>query len=262
MDTTPAPADAPGRDDPAHDIPGHDIPAHDIPGHDEAGDGRRDGRLWWRELPALVGAALVLTMLVRAFGVQAFYIPSGSMEPSLQIGDRVLVSRVSYAVGDIKRGDVIVFNGTDSFSVGASPAPVGGGLGRASRAVGSFLGVSASEEDFTKRVIGVAGDRVACCDAAGRVTVEGRAIDEPYLMPGDAPSAVEFNVVVPDGRLWVMGDHRSDSADSRSHLGQPGGGMVPTKRVVGKVVLRFWPFSRIGAVRGSAGSQSSARGRS
>jgi signal peptidase I len=207
----------------------------------------------------LVAMALVLTVLVRTFGVQAFYIPSGSMEPSLRVGDRVLVSRVSYTVGDIRRGDVIVFNGKDSFSRGEPSASASGVLGRAGRAVGSFLGVSASEEDFTKRVIGVAGDRVICCDPAGRIIVDGRAIEEPYVMPGDAPSTTEFNVLVPAGRLWVMGDHRSDSADSRSHLGQPGGGMVPTKRVVGKVVLRLWPFSRIGTVQTSGRSQTSAR---
>ncbi len=199
----------------------------------------------------MVVAALVLTVLVRTFVVQAFYIPSGSMEPSLRVGDRVLVTRISYRVGDVRRGDVIVFDGKDSFTGGDEIPPAGGRLDRAIRSLGSFLGVSAGEQDFTKRVIGIPGDRVACCDPAGRLMVDGRAVEEPYVMPGDAPSVTEFDVVVPADRLWVMGDHRSDSADSRSYLGQPGGGMVPTKRVVGKVVLRFWPLSQIGTVRGA-----------
>jgi signal peptidase I len=117
--------------------------------------------------------------------------------------------------------------------------------------VGAFLGVSPSETDFTKRVIGLPGDHVVCCDAAGRITVNDRPLEEPYVMNGDAPSTTAFDVVVPSGRLWVMGDHRSDSADSRAHLGDPGGGTVPVDRVVGKVVGRFWPLGRIGGL-GSA----------
>jgi signal peptidase I len=205
-------------------------------------------RAWWQELPTLVAIALLLTLLVRTFLVQAFYIPSGSMEPTLDVGDRVLVSKLSYRLGEIQRGDVIVFDGRDSFAGSAEVEPAHGVVAKVVRGVGAFFGVSASEKDFTKRVIGLPGDHVVCCDAAGRISVNGVAQDEPYVMPGDAPSDSPFDVVVPPGRLWVMGDHRSDSADSRSHLGDPGGGTVPVDRVIGKVVLRFWPLDRLGGV--------------
>jgi signal peptidase I len=194
-----------------------------------------------RELALLVGVALALTLLLRLFVVQAFYIPSGSMEPTLAIGDRVLVNKVT---DDISRGDVVVFDGRGSFT----PAETVGEQGvllRASRAVGGFLGVAPSDRDYVKRVIGVAGDRVVCCDA-GRLSVNGVPLAEPYVMPGDTASEQPFDVLVPAGRLWLMGDHRSDSADSRAHLGDPGGGMVRVDRVVGEVALRFWPLPEAG----------------
>lgn len=195
--------------------------------------------------------AVVLTLVVRTFLVQAFFIPSGSMEPTLQVGDRVLVSKLSYRFGDVQRGDVIVFDGEDSFAGSEEVAPPSGALAKAGRAVGAFLGISPSEKDFTKRVIGLPGDHVVCCDSAKRLTVNGRAISEPYVMPGDAASDVAFDIMVPPSRLWVMGDHRSDSADSRAHLGDPGGGTVPRDRVIGKVVVRFWPLNRTGSVTGA-----------
>ncbi|MGL5857861.1 MAG: signal peptidase I [Angustibacter sp.] len=207
---------------------------------------RRGG--WWRDTVVMVAVALGVTLVVRALAFQPFVIPSGSMEPTLQVGDRVLVSKLSYRFGDIERGDIIVFDGRNSFVSGAEESPAEGPLARAARAVGSFTGVSSAERDFTKRVIGLPGDRVSCCDSAGGVTVNGQAVPEPYLYPGDVPSAMPFDVVVPEGRLWVMGDHRSNSADSRAHLGDPGGGTVPMDRVIGKVVLRFWPLDRVDQV--------------
>jgi signal peptidase I len=197
------------------------------------------------ELLLLVGIALVITLLLRAFVVQAFFIPSASMEQTLHVGDRVLVSKLSYRFGDIKRGDVVVFDGTDSFAPEIAPAT--GTLSKAARTVGAFLGMAPSEHDFVKRVIGLPGDSVVCCTSAGLITVNGVAVQEPYLYPGDRASTVPFNIVVPAGRLWVMGDHRSDSADSRAHLGDPGGGTVPEQRVIGKVITIYWPLGRIGS---------------
>jgi signal peptidase I len=210
-----------------------------------ASGGGRPGSLL-RDLPVLVLVAVTLTLVVRLVVAQAFYIPSASMEPTLAVGDRVLVSKLAYLGGQVRRGDVVVFDGRGTFAPEAPDTSLGGPLARVAGAVGSFLGIAPSERDFVKRVVGVGGDRVVCCDPAGRLTVNGAAVSEPYVKAEDAPSDVRFDVVVPPGRLWLMGDHRSDSADSRAHLGDPGGGTVPVDRVVGKVVLTFWPVSHAG----------------
>jgi signal peptidase I len=195
----------------------------------------------------------VIVGLVRVFVVQTFVIPSGSMEPGLQIGDRVIVSRLDYRFGSMQRGDVVVFDGDGVF---ADPEPSGSLLARVGRGVANALGSPVGETDFVKRVIGVAGDHVVCCDTEGRVTVNGHAVDEPYVHPGDVPSETPFDVTVPAGRLWMMGDHRSSSADSRDHLGDPGGGMVPVDRVVGRVVAVWWPWDRATGVGRPATSSS------
>ena len=198
-----------------------------------------------RELPVLAVIALVLALLIKTFLVQAFYIPSGSMQDTLQPGDRVLVSKLTYRFRDIQRGDIVVFNGVDSFTPEVTVAEPTNPISRGVQWVASALGLpTLSEKDFIKRVIGLPGDRVRCCDAKGRITVNGVPLTEPYLYPGDVPSQSAFDVVVPPGRLWVMGDHRSDSKDSRSYLGDPGGGMVPESRVVGRAFAIVWPLSR------------------
>lgn len=203
-----------------------------------------------RAVVTLIAVAVTIA-LVRAFIMQSFVVPTGSMEPTVQIGDRVVVSRLSYAVGDIQRGDVIVFNGSGVFDpLDDGPDTLLGGIGRALAAVFSM---PVGSTDYVKRVIGLPGDRVTCCDSQGRITVNGEALDETYVADGDSPSDITFDVVVPDDRLWVMGDHRSDSADSRAHLGSPGGGTVPTDRVVGKVVGIYWPFSRVGGLDDGSG---------
>ena len=197
-------------------------------------------------LLGLAALAGVLLVLVRLVVVQSFVIPTGSMEPTLRAGDRVLVSRWEYRIGDVHRGDVIVFDGDGVFDPAqAAPSSV---LARMGRAVASALGAPVGEHDYAKRVIGLPGDHVICCDAAGRLTVNGHPLTEAYLPAGTPPSTIRFDTVVPAARLWVMGDNRSDSADSRAHLGDPGGGTVPLDHIVGRVVAVWWPFDRLTGV--------------
>ena len=193
----------------------------------------------------LGGVALLVMLMVRGFLVQSFYVPSGSMEPTIEPGDRILVNKL--ADGDsVRRGDVVVFDGTTTFAAAdLTPHQDDGAIGRLLGDAASLVGVNLGEQDFVKRVIGLPGDHVVCCDR-GSLTVNGKAIDETYVMPGDKPSELEFDITVPAGRLWVMGDHRSDSADSRSHLGDPGGGTVRLSDVIGRASATYWPLSRLG----------------
>ena len=204
-----------------------------------------------RELPFLVLIALVLALLIKTFLVQAFFIPSGSMERTLHgctgcRGDRVLVNKLVYRVRDPHRGEIVVFKGPPSWQPEFVAATPGNPVSRLLHEVGAALGVAApSNKDFIKRVIGVGGDHVRCCDADGRVTVNGHPLDEPYLYPGAHPSDQPFDVTVPKGRLWVMGDHRNDSADSRAHQDDHLG-TVPVSDVIGRAFVRVWPPSRWG----------------
>lgn len=213
----------------------------------------------WMELPILVVVALGLALLIKTFLMQAFYIPSGSMEDTLQVGDRVLVNKVVYRLRDIHRGDVIVFDGRDSFTPEIVVEPPSNPVVRGLRWVGGVFGFGPpSEHDFIKRVVGIPGDRVACCDKQGRITVNGVPLDEKdYLFPGDKPSDTPFDIEVPANRLWVMGDHRSASSDSRAHLGEPGGGTVPQEKVVGRAFVIIWPLSDWGTLSTPAGFTSS-----
>ncbi len=188
-------------------------------------------------------------MLVRGLLVESFYIPSGSMEPTLRPGDRILINKIGGA-SSLQRGDLVVFDGTRIF---AEPSARPGSdqrsaVGRIIGSMASRLSIHLNESDYVKRVVGLPGDHVACCDARGLLTVNDVAVDEPYLYPGDKPSALTFHVTVAAGRIWVMGDHRSDSADSRAHLGDPGGGMVPLDDVIGRAGLIYWPPSRVGVL--------------
>ncbi|MET8514084.1 signal peptidase I [Streptomyces sp. NPDC005077] len=194
-------------------------------------------------MPLLIGVALVLSLLIKTFLAQAFSIPSDSMQNTLQPGDRVLVDKLTPWFGaQPGRGEVVVFHDPGNWlpSEPASPAnPV--------QEVLSFIGLmpSADEKDLIKRVIGVGGDTVEC-KGTGPVKVNGRALDEPYVFPGNTPcsSDAEFKITVPQGHIWVMGDHRQASADSRYHRGKPGGGAVPVDDVVGRAFTVVWPVDR------------------
>ncbi len=204
-------------------------------------------RSFWRELPILVVIALALTVIIKVFAIQAFYIPSSSMENTLNIGDRVLVNKIVYDVRGIHRGDIVVFNGLDSWDPTVPQTEPSNPIRRFADWIGSAFGVTAGEKDYVKRVIGLPGDHVACCDAQGRVTVNGVSLNEKsYLYPGNAPSLLRFDITVPPRELWVMGDHRAVSYDSREHRGDPGGGSIPESKVIGRAFVVVWPLNRLG----------------
>ncbi len=210
---------------------------------------RRRRRLsWWSELIVLFALALVIMLVIKTYVVQAFYIPSSSMENTLDIGDKVLVNKLIYHFRSIERGDVVVFNGEGSWDPPSPPQssdPVVRLASEFGHAVTGLFGISPGVHDYIKRVIGVPGDKVACCDAQHRVTVNGVPLSEKsYLYPNNPPSMTKFRVTVPAGRLWVMGDHRNVSYDSRGHIGDPGGGTIPESQVVGRAFLILWPPSR------------------
>jgi signal peptidase I len=197
-----------------------------------------------RELLTIVVAAAVLTLLVKAFIIQVYRIPSASMENTLEVGDRVLVNKVVYHFRGIARGDVVVFSGQDSWGPDAPP-PSSNPVVRVFDDVLSGLGLHSDQTYYIKRVIGLPGDHVACC-TDGKVTVNGVPLTEgQYLFPGNPPSTFKFSDVVPSGHLWVMGDHRSDSDDSRYHTGDPGNGAIPENQVVGRAFLIIWPPSQL-----------------
>ncbi len=215
------------------------------PEPDQSAPAAKKKKSFGRELLTIIVAAAVLTLLVKAFIVQVYRIPSASMENTLQVGDRVLVNKVVYHVRGIGRGDIVVFSGQDSWGPDAPPPP-GNPVIRVFDDLLSGLGLHSDQTYYIKRVIGLPGDRVACCDAQGRVTVNGVSLNEgSYVFPGNPPSSFKFNEVVPAGHLWVMGDHRSDSDDSRYHPGDPGGGAIPENQVVGRAFVIIWPPSQI-----------------
>ncbi|HSE70004.1 MAG TPA: signal peptidase I [Nocardioidaceae bacterium] len=193
----------------------------------------------WQEMILLLGIAMVLAIVIKAFFMQAFYIPSGSMNDTLVLNDRILVQKVSYWSGEPERGDIVVFSDPGGWlnatEVRSATNPVTRGL--------ELFGLFPTGGHLVKRVIGVGGDTVKCCDKQGRITVNGVPLNErSYLAKGEKPSMIEFEVDVQDGYLWVQGDNRSNSADSRVHLGDPGGGQIPVDDVVGKVFLVVWPW--------------------
>ena len=219
-------------------------PAEDGPDEPGRAPAARKRKHFWRELLIIVVAAAVLTLVVKAFVVQVYKIPSASMENTLQVGDRVLVNKLIYRFRGVARGDVVVFSGQDAWGPDAAPPPTNPVL-RVWDGLLADVGLYSSQTYYIKRVIGLPGDRVACC-TDGKVTVNGVPLSEgSYLYPGDAPSFPFKTVVVPAGHLWVMGDHRGDSDDSRYHTSDPGSGAVPEDEVVGRAFLIIWPPSRI-----------------
>ena len=214
------------------------------PGKSAPATQKKRKKSFGRELLTIVVAAAVLTLLVKALVVQVYRIPSGSMENTLQVGDRVLVNKVVYHFRGIARGDVIVFSGQDSWGPDAPP-PSSDPVVRIFDDVLSGIGLQDNQTYYIKRVIGLPGDHVACC-TDGKVTVNGVPLSEgSYVYPGNPPSTVKFSEVVPSGHLWVMGDHRSDSEDSRYNTSDPGGGAIPENQVVGRAFLIIWPPSQI-----------------
>jgi signal peptidase I len=213
-------------------------------GENETSETKRK-RSFWRDLTVIVIAALVLTILLKAFVVQVFSIPSASMENTLLTGDRILVNKMVYRFRSIDRGDIVVFSGSGSWDP-ATPRP-SNPVTRVWDDVISLVGISGPGTDYVKRVIGVPGDHVVCCNAMGQITVNGVPLSEKsYIYPGSLPSQIRFNITVPPGRLWVMGDNRADSDDSRYRVGDPGGGTIPETAVVGRAFLIIFPLSRIG----------------
>ena len=206
----------------------------------------------WREVPLLLAIALVLALGIKTFVVQAFFIPSQSMENTIMVGDRVLVNKFSPWFGaQPQRGQIVVFNDPGGW-LPDTPTPDTSNVAvRYVKDVFTFVGLLPSDDqhDLIKRVIGVPGDEVKCCDSKGQVTVNGvPLIETSYIFPGAAPSTIPFDVHVKAGFLWVMGDNRADSADSRFHMTDKFGGMVPISDVVGHAFVLIWPPSRAGGL--------------
>ena len=201
-----------------------------------------------REFPILVIVALAVSLLIKTFLVQFFYIPSGSMENTLQIQDRVAVNKVPFISGSINRGDVVVFRDPANWlpeTFEATDNKVIAKIKDGLVAVGILP--NPAKQYLVKRVIGVAGDQIICC-SNGKLTINGKETNEPYIFAGNKPSDLDFNVTVPEGKIWVMGDHRGSSADSRYHQDDVNNGFVPVEKVTGRVFAIIWPVKHVGLV--------------
>lgn len=199
-----------------------------------------------KELPILIVVALVVSLFIKSFLVQFFYIPSGSMENTLQVQDRVAVNKVPFISDNIKRGDIVVFRDPNNW-LPENLESSSNSLTSKAKSLLVTVGVlpNPAKQYLVKRVVGVAGDRIVCCADSGKLSINGVEVTEPYIYGGDAPSDMKFDVTVPEGKLWVMGDHRGASADSRYHQDDINSGFVPLKTVSGRVVAVIWPFKNV-----------------
>ncbi|MFC5338452.1 signal peptidase I [Leucobacter denitrificans] len=200
-----------------------------------------------RDLVIILVVAFLISFLLKTFLVRSFYIPSQSMELTLQVNDRILVNQLVPDVVDVQRGDIVVFQDPGGWLYPKANPTTPGPIGSVLQAVG--LAADTSHEYVVKRVIGVGGDHVTCCDADGRIQVNGVPLDEPYIVipPGEPKaSAIDFDVVVPEGSVWVLGDNRYSSKDSRYNQDQPGKGFVPESEIVGRAFVLNWPLERFG----------------
>lgn len=202
---------------------------------------------WWQETLIMVLCALALAVVMKTFFIQAFYIPSESMEPAMIKNDKLLVEKVTSWWGDVERGDIIVFRDPGNWLDPSETSHADNFLEQGLATIGLFP----TGGHLIKRVIGVGGDEVICCDDSGRTMVNGTAVTEPYVANQDANAQVEFHVEVPAGYVWVQGDNRGHSADSRAHMGEPGGGFIAEDLIVGRAWLRMWPMSRFGVIDGT-----------
>jgi len=213
---------------------------------------RRGWGAFLRDILVIVLVALVVSFLVKTFVVRSFYIPSASMNNTLIEQDRILVDELTPRFGAYERGDVVVFRDPGGW-LPVSTQPTRPPLVEAADWALSLFGLSAPDSDdhLIKRVIGTPGDHVVCCNALGQTSVNGVPLDEPYvkLAPGaTAPEPVPYDITVPADSLWVLGDNRNSSKDSRFNQDQPGHGFVPIDNVVGRAFLITWPFSRFGLI--------------
>lgn len=200
-----------------------------------------------RDILIIIVVAFTVSFLLKTFLVRSFYIPSGSMEHTLEVNDRILVNQLVPGLVDVQRGDVVVFRDPGGWLnlPASATAPTPTPLEKALQLVG--LAADTSADYVVKRVIGVGGDHVTCCDADGRVMVNGVPLDEPYAVIPEGrtrASDIDFDVVVPADSVWVMGDNRYSSMDSRYHQDEPGRGFVSEQEIVGRAFVLNWPFSR------------------
>jgi signal peptidase I len=224
----------------AHSKAGPSKPAKDRKAHGPV-------YLWIKEVATVVAIAVVLSFLIKTFLFRAFYIPSESMVNTLDVNDRIFVNLLVPEPFALERGDVVVFKDTKGWLV-PSPEKADGPFTWVQDGL-TFVGLlpDNSEQHLVKRVVGLPGDHVACCDAGGKLTINGKAINETYINPAEVPDIRNFDVVVPDGKVWVMGDNRNHSADSRAHQ-DTNGGFIDMPDIEGKAAVIAWPLNRITAL--------------